>query len=109
MNLEKLKNMRSFKHDWNGFGADAFTESSLLWFEKVINSLKEQPEIAPTGRNSLYMQYKSDDGSMLAFELSENRAEKVYVPEGDYNKIETEIITSDICEQINDCVVRFYG
>jgi len=108
-NMNKIEGMRHFEKNWNGYDADPFSESSLVWFEKVINSLRKQPEIAPTGRNSLYMQYKSDDGSMLAFELSENKVEKVYVPNGDYNKIESEVITSDICNKINEQAEKFYG
>lgn len=46
---------------------------------------------------------------MLAFELSEDKAEKVYIPMGDYSLVQTEEITEDIGKRIKENVEKFYG
>ena len=107
-NLNKIRKMALFKDDWNGTGGKAFAPSTISFFEEVIQSLRKQPQIAPTGRNSLLMQYELDNKSLLAFEVNENRTEKVYVPNGDYSLAQTEMIKDNIAEQIKESVENFF-
>lgn len=108
-NLNKLEKMRLFKDDWNGTGGKAFTRETITFCESLINALRKQPQIAPTGRNSLFMQYELDDKSLLAFEVSERRAEQVYVPRGDYALASSVVYTENICQKIKESVDHFYG
>lgn len=107
-NLNKIEKMASFTENWNGTGGSIFSENAIILFEKVIKALKKQPQIAPTGRNSLLMQYELDDKSMLAFEVSEKGTEKVYIPKGDYSLAQMEVFTEDIERKINECVEKFF-
>lgn len=108
-NLNKINKMSLFAENWNGSGGMKFSDKSIYLFEEIIKTLYKQPDIAPTGRNSLLMQYALDDKSLLAFEVSEKRAEKVYVPKGDYSLAQTEVYTENIIQQINESVELFYG
>jgi len=108
-NLNKIKKMSLFSNDWNGTGGSAFSPNAISFFETIIKTLKKQPEIAPTGRNSLLMQYELDDKSLLAFEVSENRTEKVYIPKGDCSVAQVEVFTGDVGQRIKECVEHFYG
>lgn len=108
-NENKLIKMKSLKQDWNGYGAPAFSEEAINLFMDIIKTVYKQPKIAPTGKASLLMQYELSDKSILAFDVSLNGAEKVYVPEGDYSKAEVEVFENDICSNINRCVEKFYG
>ena len=108
-NLDKIKSMASFAEDWNGNGARAFSKKAIDVFEKIISVLSIQPQIAPTGRNSLLMQYELEDNSMLAFEVSEDKTEKVCVPQGKYELATIELITENIEMNIEKSVVEFYG
>ena len=101
--------MALFPNNWNGTGGEAFSERAINMFRTVINTLVKQPEIAPTGRNSLYMQYNLEDGTTLAFELREDTAEKVYLPNGNFDLADIEIFDNDVAENINKCVENFYG
>ena len=55
------------------------------------------------------MQYELDDKSLLAFEVSEDRTEKVYIPEGDYSMAQTDIFTKNVEQKIKESVEEFYG
>ena len=108
-NLNKLKKMALFTENWNGTGGSAFSPNAISFFEAIIEMLDKQPEIAPTGRNSLLMQYELDDQSLLAFEVNERSAEKVYIPKGNYSKAEVETFTKNIAQKIKESVEDFYG
>lgn len=99
-NLNKIENMALFEEDWNGTGGRKFTTKAISIFKDVIEALEHQPEIAPTGRNSLYMEYEFTDNSVLAFEVAETFTEKVYVPKGDFSLATVERYTQNIIENI---------
>ncbi|SCI49307.1 Uncharacterised protein [uncultured Blautia sp.] len=108
-NISKIKKMALFNENWNGTGGRAFSENAIALFESIIEMLDKQPQIAPTGRNSLLMQYELDDKSLLAFEVSENQTEKVCIPKGNYAMAQIEIFTENVGQQIKESVKLFYG
>lgn len=108
-NLNKIELMGSFQDDWNGNGGMAFSKSALSMFKEIIKNLSTQPEIAPTGRNSLYMEFKKTDESVLAFEISETAAEKIIVPCGHFEDAIAEKFTDEVVRNVKNSVVEFYG
>lgn len=108
-NISKIKKMALFNANWNGTGGSAFSQNAIALFETIIGMLDKQPQIAPTGRNSLLMQYELDDKSMLAFEVSEDRTEKVFIPKGNYAMAQMETFTENVSQQIKESVKLFYG
>lgn len=108
-NLESIEHMASFERNWNGAGALAFTDDALDLFKKVVRSLSRQPEIAPTGRNSLYLQYAKDDGSILAFEVSLEGFEMVQITKGDFEHANPLHLSVDDFSDLNERVESFYG
>ena len=57
-NLNKITKMSRFEDDWNGTGGQAFSPNASSLFSMVSDMLEKQPEMAPTGRNSLLLQYE---------------------------------------------------
>lgn len=108
-NINKINKMKRFQDDWNGTGGVKFTEKAISTFIDVIECLDVQPWIAPTGRNSLLMQYELSDGSKLAYELMENRLDEVYVPNGDFSRAVTATYTQDFGRHVGERVKIFYG
>lgn len=108
-NLNKIEKMAAFDDDWNGTGGSIFSKKAIKLFKMIIEMLEKQPEIAPTGRNSLLMQYELDDKSLLVFEVSEEKTEKVYIPKGDYFMAQMELFTENTGYRIKECVEKFYG
>ena len=108
-NLNKIRKMSFFEHDWNGTGGSVFSPNAIALFESIIKALDKQPQIAPTGRNSLLLQYELDDKSLLAFEVSENHTDKVYVPQGEYSMAQMNTFTENVEQRIKESVKLFYG
>lgn len=109
LNLTKIHEMSNLQDNWNGYGAKRFTRNALNTFTRVIQHLYKQPLIAPSGRNSLFLQYDKPDKSILAFEVFEDQADMVYIPLNAYDKAKKKTIVHNLEKEINDNVVAFYG
>lgn len=107
-NINKINKIKEFDNDWNGNGAEKFSTDSINMFIEVINELVKQPKIAPTGKDSLLMQYEKENNSLLAFNVTYGRVEKAYIPNGIFEQAETDVYTEDICDKMNQCVEKFY-
>lgn len=108
-NLNKLDCMSAFQDNWNGVGGVAFSDAAIHTFKNILEGLFKQPQIAPTGRNSLFLQYESTNHSILAFEVKETQVEMVCVPNGDYKAAISKIFKDNFTEQMNLEVAHFYG
>jgi len=109
INLRKIMDMKSFEMGWNGSGGMAFSDKAIQFFQKVIANLFKQPELAPTGRNSLYMEYRDEKIGLLAYEVLEDYVTKVIVPSWDYSKMLEKRIYNNVIDVINQDVKEFYG
>lgn len=108
-NLNKLQIMKTYKKDWNGYDSLPFSEESINLFISIIEGLKKQPIISPTGRDSLFMQYEMEDLSYLGFEVFKNNMTKVYIPKRNYDKAQEDNVRGDFVNYINTNVEKFYG
>ena len=108
-NLNTIFSLSELQDDWNGNGAKPFGQSVISQFASIIQTLSKQPDIAPTGRSSLYMQYISEDKSMLAFEVTEKKVEEVLIPHGDFSLAKTNVFYDAFSENIENSVRHFYG
>lgn len=106
-NIKKIEQMKSFDDNWNGYGAKKFTSEAIAHFKEIIQNLDVQPDIAPTGRNSLFMQYELDN-DILTFEVSADKTEKVYVQNDDYDHAKVEQFYTNVISKIKDSVKNFY-
>lgn len=59
-NLKKIDALGKLQPGWNGSGGMPFSLDSIRTFKSVISDLHVQPQIAPTGRNSLFMRFTPD-------------------------------------------------
>ena len=108
-NKNKLMNMEKFDYDWNGNGAKAFSKKSIDLFNKIIDSVCKQPQIAPTGNESLLLQYEKNDGSFLAFDVSISKTSMVLIPKGNFDLAKEETFAGGDIGSINSAVSNFYG
>lgn len=62
-NLERLWEISRLEENWNGYGAKPISQIILDRAEIIIRNVSVQPEIFPTGRGSIQMQYELPDKS----------------------------------------------
>ena len=106
LKAEKIKQIiqeiGSYLDNWNGYGAKRFSAKQLQVFLETITGLDSQPDVMPTARNSLLMQFVFPGGNLLMFELFSDCMEEVLVPAGDYSRAESKSFESNFSQKIND-------
>lgn len=109
INAKKLEEIGKLPYDWNGYRARPFNTALIDKCEKIISVLNHQPQIYPTGRQSIQFQYELEDRSYLEFEIFEEKTMCLYVPKRIYaNAEEIKIVDSEVV-RIKEIVEDFYG
>lgn len=67
----KLDYIGQLPQDWNGNGAEKFSKDLINKCRRILDSLPIQPEIFPTGRDSVQLEYHQKNGDYLEFEVYE--------------------------------------
>lgn len=108
VNLDKIGKLQHFKEGWNGNNGLSFDISLVNLFSEIINNLDRQPDIAPTGRKSLQIQYELEDKSYLGFEIFADRMTKLEVPQRKYDKAIVTEKNNNFTDFINESLRGFY-
>lgn len=88
-NLRKLNDIKNLKDNWNGYNAKSIPKEIIEKTKKIITNLSYQPFLAPTGRETIQIEFELTDASYLGFEIFKNKITMLYVPQRDYkNAIE---------------------
>lgn len=106
-NLKKLEAIKTFKDDWNGNGAPAFSAEII---EKVCNLLKRlpiQPEIFPTALQTIQLEYENTRRDHMEIEIGESQTAEIYVASS--NGEETEEAIPYSVKALKERVMDFYG
>ena len=106
-NLEKLDSIEKLDVNWNENGADKFSTNLIEKVRKVLQILKEQPEIFPTAEKSIQLEYEKEDGQYLEINIYENHTKIFSI---DANEQETEfVIKEEENARIQKTVEDFHG
>ena len=108
-NLEIVKEIAYLTKDWDGYGAEMFSEALIQKCRNILRCLKFQPQIFPTGRQSIQFQYELEDRSYLEFEIFEEKTIYLLVPKRIYSNAETAELSSDEEARIKEMTDSFYG
>ena len=106
-NLERLENIAELETDWNGYGAEPFSAALVEEIKDIILSLHDQPEIFPTGRNSIQLEYHLPDESYLEFEVFEDKVIAMQFSGTDYDNAQFWDFASDDIAQIRNITDKF--
>lgn len=72
-NIRQVKSFQKLEPNWNFNNALPISEAVVLRVTKIITQLGVlQPEVFPTGRNSIQLEYDKENGDYLEFEIFEN-------------------------------------
>jgi len=102
-NLKRLNIIASMKPDWNGYGADVFDNEIIMKAVKIIKNLHTQPEVFPTGRSTIQIEYDNKN-DYLEFEIYKD---KITMYRESQDEEPHEAIVNDM--DINELVERFYS
>ena len=105
----RLDEIGKLQYDWNGYGAQGFSEMLIETCKKLFHLLPIAPNVYPTGRKSIQFQYELIDKSYLEFEVFEEKIICLRVPQRKYSEarvVELQVFeTERMKENVND----FYG
>ena len=107
--LRTLSDIQNLEHDWDGYGADRIPAAVVLLARNIVASLDYQPEIYPTKRRTVQMQYELSDRSYLEFEIYPDSIECLSVPQRDYEKAREFSIDANRYYEIREIVNSFYA
>lgn len=103
--LTRLLEIKQLQDNWNGNGANCFSEGILSFTMKIVMNLLIQPAIFPTARDSIQLEYENDLGDYLELELFENERIKMFSFDHTGKSLTEEINYNSI----NEVVSKFYG
>lgn len=74
-NINTILSFKKFESNWNGNGAEPLSETIIQKVFDFINSseLKFQPNVFPTARHSIQLEYEKSNGNYLEIEIFENK------------------------------------
>ena len=103
-NISKLNSFLQLKDNWNDYGAKSFERDLINKCATLVNSLAlhYQPDIFPTGRNSIQFEYEKADGSYLEIEIYTDRNELLLVDSVGYEHEDENVAWEDILKQIDE-------
>ena len=94
INIMKLQGFKNLKENWNDYGAPPISHSLIDTAIKIIQEIKVQPQLFPTARNSIQLEYEKINGEYLEFELFEDKIE-MYI-EAQFEKDEKAFLYNEI-------------
>lgn len=71
-NLQKLRTIKQLPIGWNGQGSNSFSDNLIQKVFSIVRELQFQPDIFPTGRNSIQLEFEVGD-DYLEFEVFEDK------------------------------------
>ena len=103
MNIQILNDILSLTKNWNGYGAEPFSEKHVDFVSDLIDRMPCRPDVFPTGRKSIQLEFYNEN-AYLEFEIFENEKIHLYIQHSD--GLEQEGIIQK--EYVNDIIEEFF-
>lgn len=103
--IEKLKELSTLEDNWNGYGAPPLTDRVLDNTRTVLSYLHFDPQIFPTGRNSIQLEY-GNDKDRIELEIFEDTAQYDIIKNYDYILCDEPVTIEDCVAILNDFSVQ---
>ena len=100
-NLGILDSFLNLKPNWNCYSAVGFTEAHIDIVKSLIKTLPYQPEVFPTARESVLLEYEKGNGEFLSFEIRKNGGIDMFSIHNDGETIEVKTNKEDMIEKID--------
>lgn len=101
-----LDEIAAFSYDWNGNGAEAFSESLIRKTRKILKELASEPFVCPTACGAIQMEYEKETGEYLEFGVYEDRVE-IFSIDINGKEIEETLCGIEAVNRMKQMVVNF--
>ena len=95
--MKVLNDISFLEYDWNGYGAKSIDNDVIDKAKDLIEILTYEPEIFPTGRNSIQLEYQYYNGNereaYLEIEVYVDKYTVLIVYENNYQSAFTDVVT----------------
>lgn len=108
-NLAKLEEFELLQKNWNFHEANSFSKRLINLCRNLLSSLRAQPDVFPTGRDSIQFEYEKENGEYLEFEIFEDHIDILRIDKLEHEEEYRYAITDDIQDKLNELVSDFYG
>lgn len=105
--IEKIKSFLNLDNDWNGYGAQVFSDQLVQKAIEIVKSFSVLPEVYPISDGRIQFEFEKANGEYLEFEISESQAVNVFTITADGFEQEYQI-DSD-ADRLARIVADFYG
>lgn len=102
-NFHKLYGYLDLPTGWNGYDGKKFSKKTIERTLSILKNLRQQPQIFPTGRGSVQLEYHFDEDNLIEMEVSSDEITAYWVIRG--NEKEEDISTVRLaCKKMNEFV-----
>ena len=105
-NKEVLDSFKKLEYNWNNNKAEKIPESLIGKSKKILDEIYYQPDIYPTARNSIQLEYEDENGKYLEFEIFEDIILCLFI-DRDGKEFDSKIDINDF-NKIHDMINLFY-
>lgn len=103
--LKRLEEISNLPDGWNDSEARSFPSEFLIYVRGILFSLEIDPDIFPTARGSIQLEYNNTSGDYLEFEIfADGKIKKFYCNRN--GKSSTDFVSAS---QLNGILNQFYG
>jgi hypothetical protein len=103
--LKRLDEFAELPYDWNDNCAEPFSPDLIKLAKIIIHNLKQIPDVFPTARNSIQMEYEEGE-KYLEFEIFISHI-NVYFVNADGDEDMYTVNTEDY-HKLNEAIEKFY-
>ena len=107
--FDTIDQISKLKKNWNGYKAKRIPKRVIKIAQSIVRKLLKQPDILPTPRQSIWMQYEKEDLSFLGIEILKDRIELMYIEKENYDKAEKCTLYETDYRVINSWIEKLYG
>lgn len=105
--IARLQEIANLNDDWNGNGAEHFSTVIIDKTKDIVCGLTLQPEIFPTAKDTIQLEYDGKNDSYLEFEVG--NTDKASVFSIDSNGRELNFVVDLSADSLNKVISEFYG
>jgi len=101
MTRDNIESYNALENGWDGYDGKAIEQDVINYALVVLDKIPEdkQPQVFPTGRNTIQFEWEKDNGKYLEFEINDSIIMMLSIDE-DKNEIEKEVLIDEIEELV---------